>query len=166
MVQEKLAEFLDSTTDFLFPSDLIGAFEKTQTVKEMSAETMLLLKDTLQAGLLEQSSTPDGFIERKQLGRNVEELLWTLTRKEREVLKYRFGFAGGDRDGMTLDEVAEIFEVSRERIRQVEAKALRKLRHPSMSRHLKQFIDADYEPPSKKDTLLLQAKLWKERISK
>ena len=65
----------------------------------------------------------------------VNEVLETLTPREAEVLRLRFGL----RDGtpQTLEEVGKAFNVTRERIRQIEAKALRKLRHPSRSKHLK-----------------------------
>jgi RNA polymerase primary sigma factor len=63
----------------------------------------------------------------------------TLPERERDVLKFRYGI-GSDRSH-TLEEVGREFKVTRERIRQIEAKALRKLRHPSRARHLKGFLD-------------------------
>jgi len=66
-------------------------------------------------------------------------VLATLAPREERVLKMRFGIGGGS--NLTLEEVGHDFEVTRERIRQIEAKALRKLRHPSRSRHLKSFVD-------------------------
>jgi len=66
-------------------------------------------------------------------------VLATLAPREERVLKMRFGI--GERANHTLEEVGQDFEVTRERIRQIEAKALRKLRHPSRSRHLKSFIE-------------------------
>jgi len=66
-------------------------------------------------------------------------VLATLAPREERVLKMRFGIGG--RSNLTLEEVGHDFEVTRERIRQIEAKALRKLRHPSRSRHLKTFVD-------------------------
>jgi RNA polymerase primary sigma factor len=66
-------------------------------------------------------------------------VLSTLAPREERVLKMRFGI--GERANHTLEEVGQDFEVTRERIRQIEAKALRKLRHPSRSRHLKSFIE-------------------------
>ena len=69
----------------------------------------------------------------------IEEVLCTLTPREEEVLKLRFGLHGGTCH--TLEEVGNMFGVTRERIRQIEAKALRKLRHPSRSRKLKDFLN-------------------------
>jgi len=69
------------------------------------------------------------------------EVLGTLTDREQRVLKLRFGLDDGK--ARTLEEVGKEFKVTRERIRQIEAKALRKLRHPSRSRKLKDFLDED-----------------------
>ena len=67
------------------------------------------------------------------------EVLSTLTEREQKVLRLRFGLDDGR--ARTLEEVGKEFSVTRERIRQIEAKALRKLRHPSRSRKLKDYLD-------------------------
>ena len=67
------------------------------------------------------------------------EVLGTLTEREQKVLRLRFGLDDGR--ARTLEEVGKVFNVTRERIRQIEAKALRKLRHPSRSRKLKDYLD-------------------------
>lgn len=67
------------------------------------------------------------------------EVLDTLTEREQKVLRLRFGLDDGK--PRTLEEVGKVFQVTRERIRQIEAKALRKLRHPSRSRKLKDYLD-------------------------
>ncbi len=67
------------------------------------------------------------------------EVLHTLTPREEEVLKLRFGLVDGKTS--TLEEVGKVFNITRERIRQIEAKALRKLRHPSRSKRLKDYLD-------------------------
>ncbi len=67
------------------------------------------------------------------------EALGTLTEREQKVLKLRFGLDDGR--PRTLEEVGKEFNVTRERIRQIEAKALRKLRHPSRSKKLKDYLD-------------------------
>ncbi len=66
-------------------------------------------------------------------------MLASLTGRERRVLQLRFGLEDGR--SRTLEEVGREFGVTRERIRQIEAKALRKLRHPSRSRKLKDYLD-------------------------
>ncbi|MBS1236318.1 MAG: polymerase sigma factor RpoD, partial [Proteobacteria bacterium] len=68
-----------------------------------------------------------------------EEILSTLTPREAKVLRMRFGIEMNT--DHTLEEVGKQFDVTRERIRQIEAKALRKLRHPSRSEHLRSFLD-------------------------
>lgn len=73
------------------------------------------------------------------LKEQLEEVLNTLTPREEKVLRLRFGLDDGR--ARTLEEVGQIFNVTRERIRQIEAKALRKLRHPSRSKKLKDFLD-------------------------
>ena len=73
------------------------------------------------------------------LKEQLEEVLGTLTEREQKVLRLRFGLDDGR--ARTLEEVGKEFNVTRERIRQIEAKALRKLRHPSRSRKLKDYLD-------------------------
>jgi RNA polymerase primary sigma factor len=85
------------------------------------------------------------FIEDKAMITNVNlseqtrKVLATLTPREEKVLRMRFGI--GESSDHTLEEVGQDFNVTRERIRQIEAKALRKLRHPSRSKRLKAFIE-------------------------
>ena len=68
----------------------------------------------------------------------IAEVLLTLTEREEKVIRLRFGLEDGK--SRTLEEVGQMFGVTRERIRQIEAKALRKLRHPSRSRKLKDYM--------------------------
>jgi RNA polymerase primary sigma factor len=83
-------------------------------------------------------SPPDTVIH-INLREQIEEALKSLTEREAKVLKMRFGL--GDGNEHTLEEVGQQFKVTRERIRQIEAKALRKLKHPSRSRKLRSFTD-------------------------
>ncbi|HTP06488.1 MAG TPA: RNA polymerase sigma factor RpoD [Nitrospirota bacterium] len=76
---------------------------------------------------------------RKNLHNQVRKVLNTLTEREEKVLRWRFGI--GEQTDHTLEEVGQEFDVTRERIRQIEAKALRKLRHPSRSKQLKSFME-------------------------
>ena len=73
------------------------------------------------------------------LKEQLNDVLSTLTDREAKVLKLRFGLEDGR--SRTLEEVGKEFDVTRERIRQIEAKALRKLRHPSRSKKVKDFLD-------------------------
>ncbi len=85
-------------------------------------------------------SPPDTVIH-NSLREQIEEALKTLTDREAKVLRMRFGL--GDGNEHTLEEVGQQFKVTRERIRQIEAKALRKLKHPSRSKKLRSFLDSD-----------------------
>ncbi|MEG1312380.1 MAG: sigma-70 family RNA polymerase sigma factor, partial [Romboutsia sp.] len=73
------------------------------------------------------------------LKEQIEEVLGSLNEREQKVLKLRFGLEDGR--ARTLEEVGKEFDVTRERIRQIEAKALRKLRHPSRSKKLRDYLD-------------------------
>ncbi len=83
--------------------------------------------------------SPQEAILSSNLAENTRKVLSTLSPREEQVLKLRFGI--GEKANHTLEEVGQDFEVTRERIRQIEAKALRKLRHPSRSRLLKSFTE-------------------------
>ena len=78
------------------------------------------------------------------LAEQTRKVLTTLTPREEKVLRMRFGI--GEKSDHTLEEVGQDFEVTRERIRQIEAKALRKLRHPSRSKRLKSFVENSGRP--------------------
>ena len=84
-------------------------------------------------------STPSEKVISAGLGEQTTKALATLTPREELVLRMRFGI--GKRSDHTLEEVGQNFDVTRERIRQIEAKALRKLRHPSRSKKLRAFIE-------------------------
>lgn len=87
----------------------------------------------------EDAQAPDEAASYILLKEQLEEVLETLTPREAKVLRLRFGLDDGR--SRTLEEVGQEFGVTRERIRQIEAKALRKLRHPSRSRKLKDYLD-------------------------
>ena len=86
----------------------------------------------------EDSPSPQDAASYTMLKEELEEVMKTLTPREAKVLKLRFGLEDGK--ARTLEEVGKQFNVTRERIRQIEAKALRKLRHPSRSNKLKEFM--------------------------
>jgi len=83
--------------------------------------------------------SPQDAVINMNLSDQTQRVLASLTPREEKVLRMRFGI--GEKSDHTLEEVGQDFEVTRERIRQIEAKALRKLRHPSRSKQLRAFID-------------------------
>ena len=86
----------------------------------------------------ERTMSPEEYATSELLKEELDNVLLTLTEREEKVLKLRFGLEDGQ--CRTLEEVGQIFGVTRERIRQIEAKALRKMRHPSRSKKLKDFL--------------------------
>ncbi|MDN3956804.1 sigma-70 family RNA polymerase sigma factor [Sporolactobacillus laevolacticus] len=114
-----------------------------ETIVGVEGDTELqdLLSITMTVGSISDPPdymlTPEELFEKKELHDELENTLECLTSREAEVIKLRFGI--NKPDTMTLEEVGEIFHVTRERIRQIEAKALKKLRHQSKSKKLKEF---------------------------
>lgn len=85
--------------------------------------------------------SPEAHVLKQALRTQLDEILSTLSEREEQVLRYRFGLE--DDTEHTLEQVGKRFGVTRERIRQIEAKALRKLRHPHRAKYLKPFIEGD-----------------------
>ncbi|MGD8848683.1 MAG: sigma-70 family RNA polymerase sigma factor, partial [Anaerolineales bacterium] len=107
----------------------------------MSLETPVGAEDSSQLGdFIEDETMPEPVdaAARELLKEQVQNALSVLTERERQVLEMRFGLRDGK--DYTLEEVGKHFQVTRERIRQIEAKALRKLRHPTRSRHLRDYL--------------------------
>ena len=86
----------------------------------------------------ERNLSPEEFATNEMLKDEISQVLETLTEREEKVIRLRFGLEDGK--PRTLEEVGQMFGVTRERIRQIEAKALRKLRHPSRSRKLRDYL--------------------------
>ena len=86
-----------------------------------------------------EAETPASSVTQELLRDDIIEVMAGLSPRERDVLRLRFGLDDGRQ--RTLEEVGQLFGVTRERIRQIEAKALRKLRHPNRSRRLREYID-------------------------
>jgi RNA polymerase primary sigma factor len=85
------------------------------------------------------ADSPVASATQEMLKERIDSVLKTLSYREREIIKLRYGI--GDGYTYTLEEVGRIFKVTRERVRQVEAKAIRKLQHPVRARKLEGFMD-------------------------
>lgn len=83
-------------------------------------------------------SVEDVVVDR-EMRRALETVIETLTQREKQILRLRFGLDDGN--PRTLEEIGRKFNVTRERIRQIEAKALRKLRHPSRAKKIRDYLD-------------------------
>ena len=133
---EEISEVLDMPVD------------KIKNILSISKEPVSLDKpighdseDSILGDFIEDRTiiSPERLAERSLLKKQVDEVLKTLTTREERVIRLRFGIDDGYH--RTLEEVGNIFQVTRERIRQIEDKALKKLRHPSRAAILQQFLD-------------------------
>lgn len=121
--------------------------EKVREILKYSQETISLEKpigeegDSLLGDFIpdDEATSPEDYATHSLFREQLLEILTTLTPRENKILRLRFGIDDGRT--RTLEEVGREFNVTRERIRQIEAKALRKLRHPSRSRVLQDFLD-------------------------
>lgn len=143
-LESKLLLLTGHTLDEIFPEEVRGEkFLKQQkrieTILEISVERLM------SAGAVPQlAPAPDDILFREDKAEALREALTTLTPREEIVLKMRFGLGGNEE--MTLAEVGQHFNLTAQRIRMIEAKALRKLRHPSRARGLKPFIGNEALP--------------------
>ena len=93
------------------------------------------------------AENPSEGISHSMLKENLDHVLTSLSKRERKILEMRFGLVDGY--GHTLEEIGNLYSVTRERIRQIEAKALRKLRHPTRAHHLHGFLEIQQEVVSR-----------------
>ena len=149
-VAQAIAEVLSVGVEVLFPAwlkecrrkrtpsiltDAHFSLDEALALGRIDPETMCVESQTTPFML----PSPEDEVERSDLQQKLGEVLHTLTPRERRVLIIRFGLEDGQ--SRTLEEIGQSLGVTRECIRQIESKALRKLRHPSQSRKLKGFID-------------------------
>jgi RNA polymerase primary sigma factor len=121
--------------------------EETRRVLKISRQPISLdrpvgeSEDSYFGDFLEDNSidSPVSAASSEMLKDKIDQVLKTLTYREREIIKLRYGL--GDGYSYTLEEVGRIFKVTRERVRQIEAKAVRKLQHPVRSRQLEGFVE-------------------------
>ena len=133
---EEIAERMDGMTP-----EKVREIQKI-SLEPVSLETPIGEEDDSHLGDFiedEGAMSPDDYAANELLKDELNEVLLELTDREEKVLRLRFGLDDGRT--RTLEEVGKEFSVTRERIRQIEAKALRKLKHPSRSKRLKDFLD-------------------------
>lgn len=136
----KIAEFYGVSPEDLFPGTVLQV-KKNKVVKKMDfIDLVPLLPEHEEMAALAEYNSMEGVIDSGKLEDKTREVIHTLKPREEKLIRMRFGIG---ENASTLKEIAEDFNVTNERIRQMEAKALRKLRHPSRSKQLRSFVDAD-----------------------
>jgi RNA polymerase primary sigma factor len=120
---------------------LVQELGREPNPEEIAERMDIPLEDSHLGDFIEDKNTasPVDSVINIDLAEQVDKVLGSLTPREERVLRMRFGI--GEKSDHTLEEVGQDFEVTRERIRQIEAKALRKLRHPSRSKRLRTFME-------------------------
>ena len=139
--REPTAEEISAKLDGVFTPEKVREIQKI-ALDPVSLETPIGEEDDSHLGDFiedKDAMSPDEYATRQQLKDEIDSVLQLLTERERKVLQFRFGLIDGR--NRTLEEVGREFGVTRERIRQIEAKALRKLKHPTKSKRLKDFVD-------------------------
>lgn len=130
----KLAKFFEVEPAFIFPESLTKI-----KVRDIEFSTVAdNLPDGFYLDAPETPMLPNEMLERKQLSERIEHVFLSLSPREEAVLRMRFF------EEMDLKEIGEKFGIHKETVRQIEAKALRKLRHPSKARKLRGFVDPDF----------------------
>lgn len=132
---EEVAAFLEIEPDKV--REILKIAQKTTSLETPIGDD----EDSLLGDFIpdERQATPYEATSKQLMHENLEEALESLTERESKVLRMRFGLDGNK--PLTLEEVGRVFGVTRERIRQIESKALRKLRHPSRKRKLQDYLD-------------------------
>ncbi|MBX2969820.1 MAG: RNA polymerase sigma factor RpoD/SigA [Cyclobacteriaceae bacterium] len=131
---EEIAEILDITADEVRENLSVGGRQVSVDAPFANGEESSLLD------VLESTSevTPDSSLIEDSLRKEVQRALATLTQREAEVISYYFGLNG--EQALTLEEIGEKFNLTRERVRQIKEKATRRLRHSSRSKSLKAYL--------------------------
>ena len=135
----KLCDVLRCTPDELFTQNQLDVELETNkfTYELKEAEMKFLVSNAVEPKLIED------IVHGDRTEQAINECLETLTPREQKILNLRFGLNGNEE--MTLREVGKIFGITPERVRGIESKALRKLRHPSRSEMIKDFLPGEYD---------------------
>lgn len=141
---EKLCNFFQCDLEDILPNELAQQIKNNLEIAKLMQEGQTVYKevdieylsyDEVSQGLLVYDPRPE--FEKIDLRKNLERVLKTLTPREEKVIKMRFGI--GDENEYTLEEVGTELGVTRQRIIEIEAKAIRKIKHPSRAKFLKEF---------------------------
>ena len=142
---QKLADHFRMLPEDLFPASLYSLTLPDTVERTFSSKVVMLSLNAHEVKQLE-AGQPDEHVAQRELKEELEFVLKTLSENEQQVLRMRFGLDGGGE--MSLSQTGEEMigpnsgkALSPERVRQIEAKALRKLRHPSRSRRVRSFMD-------------------------
>lgn len=135
---------LEKPTDYLFPEELLSAIKASVFSRrkvELTGPQVIYLTQVRWQELITDGGLDavEEKVDREMLALQIHEVMSTLKPIAQHVLTLRFGLDG--KRAKTMEEVGREFHLTRERIRQIESKALRKLRHPSRSRKLKDYLD-------------------------
>ncbi len=133
----EIADELAWTIDKVHFIQQIAAFVSTSLDERINGYDDLTLMETLVSDL----PSPEEYLVQADLARCIDDALSGLKEREREVLRLRFGLSDSGH-GATLEEIGQMFGLTRERIRQIEAKALGRLRHSSRGDALREFLDS------------------------
>ncbi len=139
VICERLAVLLERDLSWLFPSELYAIKWPTLLVREVDPVKFVRLTSASARESLALPSHQEDDLRAKELSDSLRSSLSTLSPREANVLALRFGL---DCDEHTLEEAGKAVGVSKERLRQIESKALRKMRHPQRSRKLEEFLTA------------------------
>jgi RNA polymerase sigma factor (sigma-70 family) len=132
----RLSEALKCMPEDLFPTAQLT--QKLATNKQFFTANESELFD-LTSSLRSAAMSPERQLMQSDANRVVKQLLLTLTPREQRLLDLRFGLTDGEEK--TLDQVADLFGIHRERVRQIQAKAMRKMKHPFRSRQLREYYE-------------------------
>jgi RNA polymerase sigma factor (sigma-70 family) len=141
---KKIMEALGAAPSDLWTTEQLNMKLKRNTTQDLfSAPTIQAILGgnvaQLEGSVYEESEKPEEVLNKKELKAELEKVLGTLTPREAKVLQLRFGLDGCEEH--TLGEVGDMLNIGKERVRQIEAKALRNMRHPSRSTIFREYAD-------------------------
>ena len=140
-VAQKIAEHFKMLPEDLFPATLYALTLPDRVERTFDSEHVMLSLQCAEARMLPDATDLDEKLVSEELADEVGETLHQLSPRAEAIIKMRFGLEDGVEH--TLEQVGEAFGINKERVRQIEAKALRHLRHPSLSKRLKPFLEGN-----------------------